>query len=52
MVEHLPEELQPIAKYAQALESTDDTGRTLVIRDFVEVGNNYMLMLTIVVVVW
>lgn len=37
MVEHLPDELQPMAKYAQDVESTDDTGKTLVIRDFVEV---------------
>ena len=40
MVEHLPEELQPMAEYSQSIESTDDTGRTLVLRDFVEVNTS------------
>jgi len=37
MVEYLPEDLQPMAKYSQEIDSADDSGKTLVQRDFVEV---------------
>ena len=29
-----------MAEYSQSIESTDDTGRTLVLRDFVEVNTS------------
>ncbi|KAF6030150.1 hypothetical protein EB796_011528 [Bugula neritina] len=42
MVEYLPEDLQPMAKYSQEIDSADDSGKTLVQRDFVEYLTNFV----------
>ena len=39
MTEYLPAELQSMAKYAQDLDTTDDTGRTIIKQDFIEVSH-------------
>ena len=39
MTEYLPAELQSMAKYAQDLDTTDDTGRTIIKQDFIEVNH-------------
>ena len=37
-----------MAEYSQSIESTDDTGRTLVLRDFVEVNTSNKKKLQII----
>jgi len=45
MVEYLPDELQPMAQYSQPLAATDDTGKTLLLRDFIEVYGHTITMI-------
>ena len=42
VTEHYPDDVRRSAQFDLPLEPTDDTGKTLALRDFVAVGNQYL----------